>query len=151
MSVCSCSFLTDYGCISTQSQQCYRCLQSLQVFFCLAYSTVCCCKHNFLCYKISILHAPHCHSNLVTTPSSCILLTLESLLNQNLTCQPPSSFCNIPVTLDTLKTESKPPFKAHITKNPLLHAEKNGEHSYGENLHYGGANGDYIHGEDLHG
>ena len=83
----------------------------------------------------------HCQSNLVTTPSSCILLTLQSVLNQNLTCQPPSSSCRIPMTLDTLKTELKPPFIVNITKNPLLHADKNGEHSCGENLHNGSENG----------
>ena len=74
----------------------------------------------------------HCHANLVTTPSSCIFLTLQSVLN-HLTSQPPSSSCRIPMTLDTLKTELKPPFTANITKNPLLHADKNGEHSCGEN------------------
>ena len=58
------------------------------------------------------------HSNLVTTPPSCIFLTLQSVLSQNLICQPPSSSCRISFSLDTLKTEMKPPFTAIITKTP---------------------------------
>ena len=52
--------------------------------------------------------ASHCHSNLVTTPSSCILLTLASVCNQNLTCSTPSplsSFCRILFILHELKIE----------------------------------------------
>ena len=67
----------------------------------------------------------HCHSNLVTTPFSCILLTLASVCNQNLTCSTPSSlsfFCRIPFIFGKLKIE--------LTKNPLHHAGKNSEHSW---------------------
>ena len=69
----------------------------------------------------SMNQASHCHSNLVTTPSSCILLTLASVCNQNLTGTSPSSlssFCRIPFILGKLKIE--------FTKNPLHHAGKNG-------------------------
>ena len=33
-----------------------------------------------------------------------------------------------PMTLDTLKNELKPLFTANVTKNPLLHADKNGKY-----------------------
>ena len=56
-------------------------------------------------------------------------LTLKSILHQNLTCQPSSSYCRIPMILDTLKNELKSPFTANTTKDFLLHADKNGEHS----------------------
>ena len=48
-------------------------------------------------------HGSQCYSNLVTSPSSCVLLTLQSVLNQNLTCQSSSSYCRIPMIFDTLK------------------------------------------------
>ena len=54
------------------------------------------------------------------------ILTLESVLNQNLTCRPLSSSCSKPMTLDTLKTGLKPPCTANIAKSPLLHTDKNG-------------------------
>ena len=63
----------------------------------------------------------HCHSNLVTTPSSYILLTLASACNQNLTCSTPSSlssFSRISFILGKLKVQ--------LTKSPLYHAAKNG-------------------------
>ena len=63
----------------------------------------------------------HCHSNLVTTLSSCLLLTLTSVYNQNLTCSTPSSlssFCSIPFILGKLKIK--------LTKNPQHHADQNG-------------------------
>ena len=80
--------------------------------------------HYYMC------HSYQCYSNLVTTPSSCILLTLQSVLNQNLTCQPSSLYCRIPMILDTLKNELKPSFTADSTKGFLQHAEKNGEHFF---------------------
>ena len=75
-------------------------------------------------------HRYQCYSNLVTTPSSCVLLTLQSVLNQNLTCQLSSSYCRIPMILDTLKNELKPSFTADSTKGFLQHAEKNEEHFF---------------------
>ena len=84
-----------------------------------------------------------CHSNSVTTPSSCILLTLYSVLNQNLTCRTLSSFCRIPFILGKLKIE--------VTKNPLLHAGMNGEHSCGENSYNGDENGEHSCGKKFHG
>ena len=67
----------------------------------------------------------HSHSNLVTTPSSCVLLTLAPVCHQNLTYSTPSlsSFCRIPFILDKLKIE--------LTKSPLHHASKNGS-THGE-------------------
>ena len=86
----------------------------------------------------------------MTTPSSCILLTLLLVLNQSLTCQPSSSpYCRIAIILDTLKNELKPPFTANITKGILLHAEKDGEHFCEENLH--NENGEHICVENFHG
>ena len=55
------------------------------------------------------------------------------------------------MTLDSLKNELKPPFTANVTKNSLLHADKNGEHHCEENLHNGNKNGEHICGENLHG
>ena len=76
--------------------------------------------HYYMC------HSSQHHSNFVTTPSSCVLLTLQSVLNQNLTCQSSSSYCRIPMIFDTLKSELKPSFTVDITKGFLLHADKNG-------------------------
>ena len=73
----------------------------------------------FLCYmcekRFQLALQPTDH------PPSCISLTLQSVLNQNLTCSLTPSW-----TLDTLKDELKPLFTANVTKNPLLHADKNG-------------------------
>ena len=69
-----------------------------------------------------------CHSNLVTTPSLCVLLTCNHSY-ENLTCQPSSSYCRIPMIHDTLKNELKSPFTANITKGSVLHHDDNGEHS----------------------
>ena len=88
------------------------------------------------------------HSNLVTT-SFYVLLTLQSVLHENLTCQPSSSYCRISMILDTLKNELKPPFTANITKGFLLHADKNGEHFCEENLH--NENGEHSCVEMIHG
>ena len=71
-------------------------------------------------------HGSQCQSNIVTTPSSCILGTLQSVLNQNLTCQLSSSYCTIPMIFDTLKSELKPSFTPDITKGFLQHADNNG-------------------------
>ena len=56
-----------------------------------------------------------------------------------------------PMTLDTLNNELKPPSTAHVAKNPLLHADKNGEHFCEENLHNGNENGKHICVENFHG
>ena len=82
-------------------------------------------------------HGSQYQSNLVTTPSSCVVLTLQSILNQNLTCQPSSSYCRITMMLGTLQNELKPSFAADITKSFLLHPDKNGKHVCEENLHNG--------------
>ena len=37
--------------------------------------------------------------------------------------------------------------KTELTKNPLHHAGKNGEHCWGENLYSGGENGEHSSGE----
>ena len=71
-----------------------------------------------------------CHSNLVTTPSSSIDLTSESVPDLSL-----SFLCRIFLILDKLKIE--------MTKDSLYHAGKNGEHSYGENLCNAGKNGEH--------
>ena len=96
-------------------------------------------------------HRSQCHSNLVTIPSSCKLLTLQAVLNQNLICQPSPSCCKIHMILDTLKNELKPPFTANITKGFLLHSDMNGEHFCEENLHNGNRNGEHFSGEIFHG
>ena len=86
-----------------------------------------------------------CHSYLLTTPSSCILLTLASFCNQNLTCSTPSSlssFCRISFILGKLKTE--------LTKKPLHHTGKNGEHFCGGNLYNGDKNGEHFWGQNFH-
>ena len=54
------------------------------------------------------------------------------------------------MTLDTLKDELKAPFKANFTKNPLLHAHKNGEHLCEENLYNGNKNGSTSWREFFH-
>ena len=82
-----------------------------------------------------MFHSSHYHSNLVTTSFPCELVILQSVLHQNLTCQHSSSYCRIPMILDTLKNELKSPFTADMTKGFLLHADKNGEHICGDNLH----------------
>ena len=93
-------------------------------------------------------HGSQCHSNLVTNPSSCVLLTLQSVLNQNWTCQSTSSCCRILMIFDTLKIELKPFFTADITEDFLLYAHKNGEHFCEEKLHNGNENGEHICGEN---
>ena len=98
-----------------------------------------------------IFHGSQCHSNLVTSPFSCVLLTLQSVLNQNLTCQPSSSYCRIPMILDTLKNELKSPFTANITKGFLPHADKNWEYFCEQHLHNGNENGEHICVENFHG
>ena len=88
----------------------------------------------------------HYHSNLVTTPSPSILMTLASVCNQDLTCSTPSplsSFHTIPLILGKLKIE--------LTKNPLHHAAKNGEHFWGEKLYNGGENGEHFSGVNSNG
>ena len=62
------------------------------------------------------------HSNLVTTPSSSIDLTSQPVPHLSL-----SFLCIIFLILDKLKIE--------MTKDPINHAGKNGDHFYGENLH----------------
>ena len=89
-------------------------------------------------------HISNFHSNLVTTLSPNMRLTLKSVPNQNLTCSTTtshnatsssslSSFCSIPFTLGKLKIE--------MTKKPMYNAGKNGERSGGENLHNSDENG----------
>ena len=83
-----------------------------------------------------ICQVSYSHLNLVTTPCSCILLTLAPVCKKNLTCSTPSSLsflCRIPFILGKLKIE--------LTKNPLHRAGKYGEHSCGENLYNGNDNG----------
>ena len=58
----------------------------------------------------------------MTTPSSSIDLTSQSVPHLSL-----PFLCKIFLILDKLKIE--------MTKDSLHHAGKNGEHSYGENLH----------------
>ena len=53
--------------------------------------------------------------------------------------------------LDTLKNELKPSFTANITKDSLLHADKNGEHSCEENLLNDNENGEHICMENFNG
>ena len=60
-----------------------------------------------------------CHSNLVTTPSSSIDLTSQSVSHLSL-----SFLCRIFLILDKLKIE--------MTKDALHHTGKNGEHSMEE-------------------
>ena len=71
-----------------------------------------------------------CHSNLVTTPSSSIDLTSQSVPDLSL-----SFLCRIFLILDKLKIE--------LTKN--------GEHFYGENLHNAAKNGEHSCVENFHG
>ena len=78
-----------------------------------------------------------CPSNLVTTPSSSIDLTSQSVSHLSL-----SFLCIILLIPDKLKHE--------MTKDPLHHAGKNGEHSYGENLHNAAKNGDCSCVENFH-
>ena len=79
-----------------------------------------------------------CHSNLVTTPSSSIDLTFQSVAHLSL-----PFLCRILLILDKLKIE--------MTKDSLHHAGKNGEHSYGENLPNAGKNGEHSCVENFHG
>ena len=65
--------------------------------------------------------------------------------------QSSSSCYRIPMIYDTLKNELKPSLVENITKGFLLHADKNGECPYEENLHNGNENGEYICAENLHG
>ena len=69
-----------------------------------------------------------CHSSLVTTPSSSIDLTSQSVPYLSL-----SFLCRICLVLDKLKIE--------MIKDSLYHAGTNWEHSYGENLHNAAKNG----------
>ena len=87
-----------------------------------------------------MFHGSQLHSKLVTTPASCVFLTLQSVPNQNLICQPSSSYCRHSMILATLKNALKPPFTVNITKGILLHADKNGEHLCEENMHNGNEN-----------
>ena len=121
--------------------QCYKCFYVLQVLFCLVHPTAYCCIHYFLCSKISSSYTHQvsdCHSNLVTTPSSSIDLTSQSVSHISL-----SFLCRIFLILDKLKIE--------MTKDSLHHAGKNGEHFYGENLHNAGKNGEHSCVENFHG
>ena len=62
------------------------------------------------------------------------------------TCSTPSSlssFCRIPFMLGKLKIE--------LTKNPLYHAGKNGEHPWGKNLYNDVENWEYSSEESFHG
>ena len=79
-----------------------------------------------------------CHSNLVTTPSSSIDLTSQSVPHSSL-----PFLCTIFLILDKLKIE--------MTKDSLHHAGKNGEHSYRENLHNATKNGEHSCVENFHG
>ena len=96
-------------------------------------------------------HRSQCLSNLVTTPFSCVLLTLQSVIHQNVTCQPSSSYCRIHMILDRLKNELKSPFTANITKGFLLHADKNGKHFCEQNFYNGNENGENICEENFDG
>ena len=80
----------------------------------------------------------NCHSNLVTTPSSSIDLTSQSVPHLSL-----PFLCRIFLILDKLKIE--------MTKDSLHHAGKSGEHSYGENLPNAGKNGEHSCVENFHG
>ena len=55
------------------------------------------------------------------------------------------------MTFDTFKEELKPTFSANVTKNPLLHADKNREHPCEENMHNGNKNGEQSCGGIFHG
>ena len=79
-----------------------------------------------------------CHSYLVTTPSSSIDLTSQSVSHLSL-----PFLCIILLILDKLKIE--------MTKDPFHHAGKNGEHFYGENLHNAAKNGEHSCVENFHG
>ena len=79
-----------------------------------------------------------CHSNLVTTPSSSIDLTSQSVPDLAL-----SFLCKIFLILDKLKIE--------VTMDSLHHTGKNGEDSYGENLHNAAKNGEHSCVENFHG
>ena len=70
--------------------------------------------------KRSLCKVSLCHSYLVTISSLCIFLTLQSVLNQSLTCQPPSPSCRIPMTLDTLKKNCNHPLW-HILQRTLCY------------------------------
>ena len=80
----------------------------------------------------------NCQSNLVTTPSSSIDLTSQSLSLLSLSFL----WCKILLILDKLKIE--------MTKDPLHHAAKNGEHFYGENLCSAAKNGEHSFLEYFH-
>ena len=84
-----------------------------------------------------------CQSNLVTTPSSRIDLTSQSVSHLSLTI---AFLYRILWILDKLKIE--------MTKDSLHHSGKNEEHSYGENLHNASKDGDHscvvnCHGDSL--
>ena len=79
-----------------------------------------------------------CHFNLVTTPSSSIDLTSQSVPHLSL-----PFLCRIFLILDK--------FKIEMTKDSLHHAGKNGEHSYGENLPNAAKNGEHSSVENFHG
>ena len=95
------------------------------IFYVLRFSS---CTHQFSDY----------HSNLVTTPSSSIDLTSQSVPHISL-----SFLSRIILILDKLKIE--------MTMDSLHHAGKNREHSYGGNLHNATKNGEYSCVENFHG
>ena len=119
-----------------------------------------CSRHYFLCSKIFLLHTQQhivantilyvprssscthqvsdCYSNLVSTPSSSIDLTSQSVPHLSL-----SFLCRIFLILDKLKIE--------MNKDSLNHAAKNGEHSYGENMHNAAKNGEHSCVENFRG
>ena len=73
----------------------------------------------------------------MTTPSLSIDLTSQSVPNLSL-----SFLCIIPLILDKLKIE--------MTKDPMHHPSKNGEHFYGEKLHNAAKNGEHSCVENIH-
>ena len=79
-----------------------------------------------------------CHSNLVTTPSSSIDLTSQSVLDLSL-----SLLCRIFLILDKLKIE--------MTKDSLHHAGWNGYHAYEKHLYNAAKNGEHSCVENFHG
>ena len=74
-------------------------------------------RSSSLTHKVS-----DCHSNLVTTPTSSIDLTPQSVHDLSL-----SYLCRIFLILDKVKIK--------MTKDSLYRAGKNGEHSYEDNLY----------------
>ena len=79
-----------------------------------------------------------CHSNLVTTPSSSVDMTSQSVPHLSL-----SFLCRIFLIIDKLENE--------MIKDSLHHAGKNGEHSYGENLNNAAKNREHSCVENFNG